>query len=277
MTTDRFLGIGINEYPSGSELYGCVPDMKECCTNADKYGLDLRVCSDKRAYRSGMFERMVWFTSNLKPGDRALFWYSGHGAQIPTRSTTGEVDGLQEVLCPVDFDFSYSGTWIKDTDFIDIFRGIPEGVNCTVVLDACFSGGMIGASSFDNRRITINKDIIATPRSYPHSIDMHARTKSAERKGLVVNRFVKAEKLPNVAFILLCQEGQTCAETYFHGDDFRGVGTKFLWEAILENPQNSIREVVGIASKKLEDRGFTQRPTIIGPDEILRKPFMERL
>ncbi|MFA6233844.1 MAG: caspase family protein, partial [Bacteroidota bacterium] len=88
---DKALLVGINKYP-GAPLSGCVNDdldMAHFVTLAEKCGFDpktVRLLTDERATTKEILSRLDWLVSDLAPGDRILFQYSGHGAQVATRS-----------------------------------------------------------------------------------------------------------------------------------------------------------------------------------------------
>jgi hypothetical protein len=71
-----------------------------------------------------------------QPGDQLLFHYSGHGAQVPTLNKQLEQDGLDEIICPYDFDGS-SATTFRDKEFAQLFAGIPKGVHFIWISDSC--------------------------------------------------------------------------------------------------------------------------------------------
>lgn len=136
--------VGINEYPS-APLRGCVDDIQDMADFLVKdRGFvedNIRLLVDGRATTSAILERLKWLVSDVREGDQILFHYSGHGAQVPTRSPHGEVDGLDEVICPVDFDWTDEHL-IRDKNFIEIFAAVPKGVTFIWVSESCHSGDL---------------------------------------------------------------------------------------------------------------------------------------
>jgi hypothetical protein len=276
--TDRFLGIGINAYP-GAPLRGCIPDIQQCCDlvvggwGASELNFswrDLAACTDRRAHAEGFRARLIRLVAGAKPGDRLLFWYSGHGSQVPIRSDySGEIDDLTEVLCPYDFSYDDEDTWIIDADFIDVFGSVPPGVNCVVVLDSCFSGGMVNQRAIGN---------VPTGRAYPidSCIDFSVRLNGAKQGTIKPDSLIKTPKIPNVAFVLGCQEEQTCADAMIK-EEYRGALSFYLWSAIAAFPDKSLADVVKIAARMLKNAEFNQVPSVVGPADLLSKPFMSKL
>ena len=100
---------------------------------------NIKVLRDKEAtsaaIREGFREQLI---NKVRPGDLAVFYYSGHGS---TRVDLDgdEEDGLDEMLVPIDFDPNkwddmitddHLGRWIKEI----------KTRNIIMVLDCCHSG-----------------------------------------------------------------------------------------------------------------------------------------
>ena len=282
--SDSVLLIGINTYPNAA-LNGCVPDIKGWCDKlvggeleakgrGFKIDSNFAACTDESAHASGFRERLARLVIGAKPGDRIFFAYSGHGAQVPVRDGMGEVDNEMEVLCPYDFTFRDPETWITDVDFIDVFSQIPEGVNCTIVLDSCFSGGMFAGGSKNSRSL----EHPIHNRAYPLAglVDYDVRKKAAAARGIVPRKVVNREVLKNVAVIEGCQENQTCADAWLE-TGYQGALSYYLWQALFDDLDRPLTETVTATAGKLKAAGFEQIPMVTGPDAILSRPFGARL
>jgi hypothetical protein len=83
---------------------------------------------------------MVWLVQGCTAGDSLVFHYSGHGSQ--QRDYTGEeLDGMNETLCPVDFE---TAGMIDDNEINQtIVRPLPPGVRLHAIIDACHSGTVL--------------------------------------------------------------------------------------------------------------------------------------
>jgi metacaspase-1 len=139
----RALLVGINDYPgTRNDLHGCVNDITNLYDVLVKYfgfaSTDIVMLSDKRATKKAILDGLKALITKSAAGDCAVFHYSGHGSQV--RDTEGDelADGLDEIICPWDFD--WNGTYIKDDDFAGIFSGLARGVSLEVILDSCHSG-----------------------------------------------------------------------------------------------------------------------------------------
>ena len=138
---NKALLVGINNYPT-APLRGCINDVTDMASFlVDKCGFqkgEIRLLVDDRATKIGIVDRLGWLLTGIQPGDRIIFHFSGHGVQLPTRNPQGEVDGLDEVICPFDFNWTEE-TSIRDKEFASMFSTIPSGVLFTFVADSCHS------------------------------------------------------------------------------------------------------------------------------------------
>ncbi|CAM8976116.1 unnamed protein product [Rhodiola kirilowii] len=83
---------------------------------------------------------MYWLIQGCKQGDSLVFHFSGHGLQ--KKDLNGdEIDGLDETLCPVDFETQ--GVILDDEINDTIVRPIPHGVKLHAIIDACHSGTVL--------------------------------------------------------------------------------------------------------------------------------------
>jgi hypothetical protein len=90
--------------------------------------------------RYNLHMAMVWLVQGCTAGDSLVFHYSGHGSQ--QRDYTGEeLDGMNETLCPVDFE---TAGMIDDNEINQtIVRPLPPGVRLHAIIDACHSGTVL--------------------------------------------------------------------------------------------------------------------------------------
>jgi len=142
----KALLVGINDYApigaGGPDLNGCVNDVRDMATTLRDLGIvpavpaSMHIVTDGRATRAAILNELEWLVGGAKKGDVLVFYYSGHGSQMPDM-TGEETDKRDETICP--HDFATAGM-IKDDDLRAIFSGIGTGVNLEVILDSCHSG-----------------------------------------------------------------------------------------------------------------------------------------
>jgi metacaspase-1 len=144
--TKKALLVGINDYApcgaGGPDLNGCVNDVRDMATTLRDLGIvpalpvNMHIVTDCRATRATILNELGWLVNGARKGDLLIFYYSGHGSQMPDM-TGEELDKKDETICP--HDFATAGM-IKDDDLRAVFSGIAAGVNLEVILDSCHSG-----------------------------------------------------------------------------------------------------------------------------------------
>jgi hypothetical protein len=263
---DRALLVGINKYP-GCPLNGCVNDIMDMASFLVKYkGFDkanIRLLVDARATTKNIVERLQWLTQ-ARPGDRVVFHYSGHGAQVATRDHLHEVDGMDEVICPVDFDWS-DAHLIRDKQFHDIFKKMPEGVKFNWVSDSCHSGDLTKEMPKPSKCCPS----VLRSKAYPVPADIKWRNDVARHKGHAPQGMAKvakalADDALNVGYISGCRSDQTSADAFINGR-YNGALTYFLLSALKGGYiDKSVTEVVARVNQTLADAGYDQRPQAEG-------------
>lgn len=269
---DKALLVGINRYPV-APLRGCVndiADMAELLVAKCGFAMsDVRLVADERATTSEILERLNWLVDGVSAGDRIFFHYSGHGTQMATRDHQGEIDGLDEVICPVDFDWTDSHV-IRDKDFRRIFGSVPSGVEFVWVSDSCHSGDLSKDFPPDG----------ALWKSFPVPIDIQWRIATANEVGVkALTLFSASAEAANAALISGCQSDQTSADATFDGRP-NGALTYFLLKVL--RSQDGLKlpldQVVSSVKKEIAGTGkYRQIPGIEGSPDIIKQPFLAKI
>lgn len=254
--TMKALLVGINEYP-GCPLFGCVNDVNNFAQHlVDRYKFQMdsiRLLCDARATTMEILTRLSWLV-DVKPGDQCLFYYSGHGAQVATRDKTHEIDGLDEVICPVDFDWT-DGHLIRDKQFFQIFSRIPQGVKFNWVSDSCHSGDLTKDLLPQNPHVKIPKRMIPPA-------DIAWRNRAAKSKGHAP-RAIVGGKL-DVGYISGCRSDQTSADTVMGGKPC-GALSYFLLESLKAlPPATTVVDLVKHINGDLAKNSYDQQPQAEG-------------
>jgi len=264
---EKALLFGLNKYP-GAPLAGCVNDVEDMANlQVDRYGWDpghVRLLTDARCKRKEMLHRMEWLV-DVKKGDRVLFHQSGHGVQWPSRSHSGEPDGLLEAFCPIDFWWGLEGM-ITDKQYVEIFSRIPKGVEFTWVNDSCHSGDLTRAMPGNPHGPKI------VPRAYPVPEDIAWRHRGLKTRGINgADRAMVCGTL-DVGFVSGCKSNQTSADTYVNNRPC-GALTHYLIETLKTTDiDEPLVNVVATTRAKLKRMGYTQEPQSEG--RRVNKPFM---
>ena len=141
----KALLIGISEYPNPlNRLYGCVNDVFLMSSLLQENGFradDIRIVLNHRATAEGIRSRMKWLMEDAVPGDQLVFYFSGHGAQMPSYNAEEIVDHCDETLVPYDFDWSPERAVIDD-QIVGLYSQLHFDTRLTMIFDCCHSGGM---------------------------------------------------------------------------------------------------------------------------------------
>lgn len=159
----KALLVGINDYPDPeNQLNGCVNDVFRMSEVLQEMGYDpseIKVVLNERATSQNLRKMMDWLLKDAKSGDTRFFYYSGHGAQIPSSSMDGDDDDhLDECLVTYDFDWKRENAY-TDKEFLKSYSQVPYGVDFVAVLDCCHSGGMTRDAGFKARGLNPPDDI----------------------------------------------------------------------------------------------------------------------
>jgi len=271
----RALLVGINNYPDpDNKLNGCLNDIADMAAFLNGHcgfaKSAIRLLTDRRATTKAITERLAWLIKGVRPGDTLFFHYSGHGAQVATRSGKGELDGLDEVICPVDFDWK-DAHMIKDKDFQKIFSKIPKGVDFIWVSDSCHSADL-------SRAFTAKLLVAAPTKTKPRRIlpppDLEWRIRAAKENKVKEMTMAKAPVGLNVALISGCKSDQTSADAYIKGR-YNGAMTYHLLAELRKRSGQSqdLKKLVSKVNAALKGK-FTQQPQIEGAGYIISKGFL---
>lgn len=263
---NRALLVGINKYPD-APLHGCVNDVTDMaafltarCGFATK---DIRLLTDRRATTAGIKERLAWLVRGAKAGDRLLFHYSGHGAQVATRSEAEEVDRLDEVICPVDFDWT-DARMIRDKDFQRAFAPVPAGVDFVWISDSCHAGDLTRAMPLPEQR----RRCLLPPEDIAWRNRVAAETAGDFGLGRAAARL-------NVALIAGCRSNQTSSDGAFDGKP-NGVLTYCLIEALAAGDGLSVplKKLIVRLRSAVALAGYEQVPQLEGSAALKARSFL---
>lgn len=279
--TKKALLVGIN-YPGTSHaLRGCVNDvMLMSSVLSSKYGFDARnkrMLTDASATTRGIMQRLQWLVAGARPGDVLYFHYSGHGSQMADQryDSDYEPDGLDEIICPSDLDWRKNV--IRDDDLKEVFNQVPDGVNLTVFLDCCHSGGGAdhmyqyqpsGVAAVDHDPFSPNKS-----RLLPMPSDIANRAIGLDLQPR--ERRLQSNNTKTAGMLISgCQSHQTSADAWIH-NKYQGAATFFLNHELKKARYNlDYWTLVERMNIKLKHYGYTQRPELNGQRDLYSKKFL---
>ena len=255
---NKALLVGINAYPNANNnLRGCINDIIDmeyfiASKNKVYQKENIRTLTDNRATKKGILATLDWLLLGASAGDQILFQYSGHGAQIPSHSIAIEKDGLDEIICPYDFNGEDAAeTAISDKEFAKIFAKIPKGVHFVWISDSCHSEDLSRkhnmVESTDTRFRRFNRN---------HSINQSNQTEAnapVASLGSAVNSL-------HGALLSGCASYQLSADAYIN-NRFNGAFTHYLIKNLsLYGQDASMQEIVKYVNIDLMENDYDQNP-----------------
>ena len=285
----RALLIGINDYPgTQNDLQGCVNDITNVYDVLVKYfgfvSTDIAMLSNKRATKKAILDLLKGLIATGAPGDTLVFHYSGHGSQV--RDTEGDelADGLDEIICPWDFD--WDGTFIKDDDLAGLFGDMKKGVQLEVLLDSCHSGTGTRELILDKsslRRMPaglgLEQDLWSSkfcirPRYLAPPADIALRADEVFGEELPLRKFGRLAGLNHVLWAA-CRSDQYSADADIGGNP-GGAFTYFFCKHIRDTAGKVNRSaLLKLVRASLKHEGFSQVPQLEGPENRKKTNIFE--
>lgn len=136
--------VAVNDYRSISpDLRYCESDairMKNALIKyADFEAKNIKMLLGAQATKRNVKQAFkTWLIDNVKPGDKALFYFSGHGVQMPNPKAIEEADKYDELLCVYD-SARHAYTFIRDNELGWWLDNINTDQKIAL-FDACHSG-----------------------------------------------------------------------------------------------------------------------------------------
>ena len=207
---------------------------------------NIKKLTDRDATKKGIVAQLKWLIDGAQAGDQLLFHYSGHGAQAPTLNATIEPDGLDEIICPYDFDGS-NATKLRDKEFAQLFAGIPKGVHFVWISDSCHAEDL-------SRDLKINKaSIYRQFQGVMHHNHNNLSEKTIENFNAITTPF-------NGALLSACASHELSADAYID-NRFNGAFTHYLIKNLLQySDSKSMQAIVQLVNKDLDKNGYDQNP-----------------
>ncbi len=266
--------VGINDYQHAGSLEGCVNDVfmqQELLIN--RFGFnpqDIHILLDEKANREGILGAFEEYLINqVKPGDVAVYHYSGHGSRIfdpdPIVTDTDKKESnLNGTFVP--FDATPRGYVREETIVEDIMghtlyllmSAVPTE-NFTAVLDSCFSGAATKNDFRVRSRLGGTKTVVSPKEKVYQEQWLSKLNLSSEefvagyRQG-VAKGVVIASTNPN-------QYAADVRLNGFHAGLFTYNLTQYLWQ---ENatPEEAVAYTVERLTNYLKGKDFRQTPTL---------------
>ncbi|ORX46394.1 peptidase C14 [Piromyces finnis] len=283
----KALFIGINYFKSKAELNGCINDVKNvselvCQRFGFKnclYLTDENPNSIMRPTYKNIVNGMKWLVRGAKSGDSLFFHYSGHGG-TSTDSESDEIDGFDETILPVDYE--YSGQMTDDVIYRHLVEPLPEGCRLTAIFDSCHSGtvmdlpytyqcdGQIEVISNSTRKSIFSQafnlvnDVVSGNNSNVITSILGMISTSATATDSNVTNEQVVEKRKHLAEVIQfsgCKDDQTSADAKINNQSTGAMSYAFI-TAMNKNSEYSYADLLKEIRSIMKTKGFTQIPQL---------------
>jgi hypothetical protein len=265
---NKALLVGINSYPT-APLNGCVNDVFDMAdfliANCGFQKSEITIVTDGRATKRNIVDQLARLINGVTAEDRIIFHFSGHGVQLPTLSPIGEVDGLDEAICPYDFNWT-DETTIRDKDFHQIFSVVPPGTLFTWVSDSCHSGDLFKFISDDSKEILF--------KTIPPPSDIQWQLDVAKEKGVKRLNLREIADQVNVLLVSGCNSNELSADARIDGR-YNGALTYYLLDTMNNTGKNrNMQDIVSAVNNALDHNGYDQNPQLEGNHALMGRAFL---
>lgn len=162
LAEQRALLVGVGQYETpGIDLPGIDLDIERMRETLNRLGFDdkqIRTLTDGDATSTNVIASFgSWLKQGVRPDDRVVFYYSGHGSQIPDLDGD-EDDGVDEVLVTHDMKRAKvkgraTLTGVVTDDKLGAMLAAIPSKHVWVIVDSCHSGTMTREFSMKNRSL----------------------------------------------------------------------------------------------------------------------------
>lgn len=266
----RFLGIGINDYPT-SPLNGCIPDVAlayRIAKSIFKFN-DFNILDNRKATKKNIISAFKTALRGLTDNDLLYIHYSGHGSYQPCDSFTAssETDFYDEGWVPYDYD---SSGLLIDNEINNMVKTLDPDVHLFICSDSCFSGSVVRLNSpqrkYKNRFMP--PPLSTVLKSGELELDEYLNPKIS-RQGEGKNRLKSfiidtKDKQNNAILISGCGEHQTSADVYIpEARTYHGALTYNLFQILKEHQwKMSYEDLILELNIKLGREEYTQQPQL---------------
>lgn len=138
---DIAIVVGNDTYPNliQGNLQGCVNDARAMKETLEGYGFHVILVTEDQATKQGILSALNQVGTQIKPNERFVFYFAGHGSKTP--------DGGGVLLAHdiAEGDFSKA---ISKVELSGALTSIPVQAK-TVLLDACYSDGLLRSKGLE--------------------------------------------------------------------------------------------------------------------------------
>ena len=291
----RAVLVGVSDYQNLDaefDLYGPKNDVREFARfllergidpadltilTTPSAGLDPRI-SPKAPLRKNILDALDKLASTAKPGDRVIFYFSGHGSQQLDRDGD-ELGGSDEIFLPADVGKWNGGTGKVENAITDDELRVKmlairnAGATLFAIIDACHAAtgfrGINGLESNHEKSRFVSSDVLGVPE------DIGAIA-VAPQKATPPRQSTSSETNSDFVYFYATQSDQRAYEHPIvkggSKDQWFGDFTLNLIKAMRNSPNASYRQIMQSVVERMRGRigAKLQQPDLEGT--ILDKP-----
>jgi len=235
------LCVGINAYPAGSELSGCINDAADWGEVLAQRGYSVAYLLDGEATLENIKDALRKLVDLGHYRDRIVFTYSGHGTW--EHDVDGdESDNRDEAICPVD---CFSVGMLFDDEIRAIMSHRRYGVRAAIMSDSCHSGSVNRFMSGMPTRATFRSPRFIPPYALP------IRIKPRESRALIATGNV---------LLSGCLDTEYSYDAWF-GDRPNGAFTRVAIDALRNEPK-TYKDWMAMINATLPNDDYPQTPRL---------------
>ena len=268
------LQVGINAYPLGNELRGCVNDCLNLSAQFKRLGWQsmkwVRLI-DANATRINILESLRWLVRQDAP--TLIFQYSGHGTRIWDRGGD-ESSRYDSAICPVDL---FTNGVITDDELADIYALVPADRKLVILSDSCHSGKSQRAflARWKSRLLRASTPRFIPTEMIPPNILLALDTDQERARAWFSRRKSFLKNNERCVLLSTCREDQTSADAWIEGK-WQGAGTAALlygWNRAGQGA--SYRTIAEHANTWLKGNKYEQVVRVEGTTENASKSIFQ--
>lgn len=251
-TADQAVVVGVEEYKpliSASTLRGCINDAKAIKAALEKLQFKVTLLTNEKATKQGILDTVVSVGKTTKRTEKFVFYFAGHGRRLP-----------HPALMP--HDATADGNDLTTDELNTALLKVPA-LSRTVILDACFSGGMAAGEMARGGGIPDPFSLSARYWEPPTAQERSLTFGPAKTPANNQDTNTKLENGTGICYYTACTSSEQALEGSFGGER-HGLFTNALLTHL--EPDKPWGEVHGGVKQemqqKLEKAGRQQNPTI---------------
>ncbi|MFO1426532.1 MAG: caspase family protein [Steroidobacteraceae bacterium] len=266
------VGVGHYQYP-GIDLPAIDLDLERMRDALNRLGFDNRqihVLQDEQATSAAVVREFgSWLREGVRPEDHVVFYFSGHGSNVPDLDGDEE-DGVDEVLVTNDMRratvrgrASLAGV-VTDDQIASLLAKIPSR-HVLIIVDACHSGTVTRSFTLHNRSLTRSPVFV---KSF-----MYPGMPEGRRSGLTRD-LARATPEPNFVSLTAAADGEKAIGTMSGGVFTTGLTQALAASTAAHQPISiaQLRERTTDYIRSKVDAKEVHHPQVTGSPTLAAQP-----